>query len=243
MKKILLGFLLTLTFQVFAQTIPLRSIEVTGFAEKEVLADYIEMAVHVKESDNLKKESDFAIREKAVLDALNKLNVVKEDIRVDNFDVYRYGYGSSSNRYTLAKTYIVKVRNMESINDFTIRLFEAGATDVNIVKRVKNDLEKYKAEAVKEAIEKARSRAQAIAQTLNVQLGTAIQVTELAEGEPIPYRHDYTSYYKLANTGAVTRAQGNTAYASIADGSDSPDADLRKMKVSYRVLIQFEIMK
>jgi uncharacterized protein len=228
----------------FAQVAPPKFIEVTGFAEKEITADYLEMSVIIKDSDNLKKDTkdnDFAVREKNVLEAIKKIGIAQEDIRVDNFDVYRYGMSNSSNRYSLSKTYLIKVRNLESINEFTIRLFEAGANDLNIVRRVRNELEKYKSEAVKEAVENARLRATQIASTLNVTLGQAIQVSEVGgnEADPIPRYNPYYQYQKLSATGAVHRA----APDPFSPAETSPSVDIRKMKVTYRVLIQFEILK
>jgi uncharacterized protein YggE len=208
--------------------------------QKEITADYLEMSVNIKENDNLKKDKDFAVREKKVLEALKKLGITQEDIRLDNFDVYRFGLSNSSNRYSLSKTYLVKVRNMESINEFTIRLFEGGANDLSIVRRVKTDLEKYKSEAVKEAVENARTRATQMASILNVSLGQPIQVAEVRESdlEPISRQSQFYSYEKLRATGAVHRG-----YDDSAGIEATPSIDIRKMKVSYRVIIQFEILK
>ena len=240
MKRFLIVFFLLGTLPTVAQTTPPKYIVVSGFAEKEITADYLEMSITIKENDNIKKDNDFAVREKNVLDALKKLGINEADIRLENFNVYRFGWSNSSNRYTLSKSYIVKVRNMDSINEFTIRLFEAGANDLEIVRRVKTDLEKYKAEAVKEAVENARARASLIATTLNVSIGLPILVSELGENEPeLNSRQNlFYAYQKLKTTGAVHRAMDDSAPAS----SDS-NIDIRKMKVSYRVVIQFEIVK
>jgi len=241
MKLLPILFFLSLVMnQSIAQTATQKYIEVSGFAEKEITADYLEMSITIKENDNIKKDNDFAVREKNVLDALKKLGIMEADIRLENFNVYRFGWSNSSNRYTLSKSYIVKVRNMDSINEFTIRLFEAGANDLEIVRRVKTDLEKYKAEAVKEAVENARARASLIATTLNVSIGLPILVSELRESEPeLNSRQNlFYAYQKLQSTGAVHRGLDESAPAS----SDS-NIDIRKMKVSYRVVIQFEIVK
>lgn len=237
---LILFFFVSVFVPSLGQSVPSKFIEVTGFAEKEITADYLEMSVNIKENDNLKKDNDFAVREKNVLEALKKLGITQEDIRLDNFNVYRFGWSNSSNRYTLSKTYLVKVRNMESINEFTIRLFEGGANDLSIVRRVKIDLEKYKSEAVKEAVENARTRATQIASTLNVSLGLPIQVAEVRESDldPISRQSQFYSYQKLQATGAVHRSYDDSAVAEAA-----PSVDARKMKVSYRVIIQFEILK
>jgi uncharacterized protein YggE len=241
MKQAIILFLLSgAMIHSIAQTVPQKYIEVSGFAEKEITADYLEMSVTIKENDNIKKDNDFAVREKNVLDALKKLGIIEADIRLENFNVYRFGWSNSSNRYSLSKSYVVKVRNMDSINEFTIRLFEAGANDLEIVRRVKTDLEKYKAEAVKEAVENARARASLIATTLNVSIGLPVLVSELREAEPDFFSRQnlFKSYQNLSATGAVHRGMDESAPAS----SDS-NIDIRKMKVSYRVVIQFEIVK
>lgn len=238
--SLILIFIVIGVSPLIGQTLSQKYIEVSGFSEKEITADYLEISIIVKENDNIKKDNDFAIREKNVLDALKKLGVNEADIRLENFNVYRFGWSNSSNRYSLSKSYIVKVRNMDSINEFTIRLFEAGANDLEIVRRVKTDLEKYKAEAVKEAVENARARASLIATTLNVSIGLPILVSELGENESElnSRQNQFYAYQELQTTGAVHRGMDDSAPAS----SDS-NIDIRKMKVSYRVVIQFEIVK
>lgn len=238
--SLILIFIVIGVSPLIGQTLSQKYIEVSGFSEKEITADYLEISIIVKENDNIKKDNDFAIREKNVLDALKKLGVNEADIRLENFNVYRFGWSNSSNRYTLSKSYIVKVRNMDSINEFTIRLFEAGANDLEIVRRVKTDLEKYKAEAVKEAIENARARATLIATTLNVSIGLPLFVSELNEyeRESNSPQDRFYAYQKLQSTGAVHRGVSDSAPIP----SDS-NIDIRKMKVSYRVVIQFEIVK
>jgi uncharacterized protein YggE len=101
-------------------------------------------------------------------------------------------------------------------------------------------LENYKEEAVKEAVENARARASLIATTLNISIGLPILVSELRESEPeLNSRQNlFYAYQKLQATGAVHR--------SVADSAPTPsdsNVDIRKMKVSYRVVIQFEIVK
>lgn len=238
--SLILIFIVIGVSPLIGQTLSQKYIEVSGFSEKEITADYLEISIIVKENDNIKKDNDFAIREKNVLDALKKLGVNEADIRLENFNVYRFGWSNSSNRYTLSKSYIVKVRNMDSINEFTIRLFEAGANDLEIVRRVKTDLEKYKAEAVKEAVENARARATLIATTLNVSIGLPLFVSELNgyERESNSPQDRFYAYQKLQSAGAVHRGVSDSAPIP----SDS-NIDLRKMKVSYRVVIQFEIVK
>lgn len=241
MRSLLILFLVGVVISPsIGQAVLQKYVEVSGFAEKEITADYLEMSITIKENDNIKKDNDFAVREKNVLDALKKLGINEADIRLENFNVYRFGWSNSSNRYSLSKSYIVKVRNMDSINEFTIRLFESGANDLEIIRRVKTDLEKYKEEAVKEAVENARARASLIATTLNVSIGLPILVSELRESEPeLNSRQNlFYAYQKLQSTGAVHR--------SVADSAPTPsdsNVDIRKMKVSYRVVIQFEIVK
>lgn len=242
MRVILFFFLLGLTTNpIVAQQSHQKFIEVFGLGEKEILADFLEMSVSVKENDNLKRDSDFAQKEKLVLDAIKKLGIAQEDITVDNFNAYRFGLNSSSNRYSLSKTFLVKVRELKSIDEFIIKLYEAGASQVQITKRVKTDLEKHKTEAVKAAVESAKQRAAEIATTLEVELGKAIQVIEIREGELNSFQSRFDNpyaykKYDLSATGAVHRGYDDSESETL------PNVDIRKMKINYKVLIQFEIL-
>jgi uncharacterized protein len=242
MRTLLLGLIITISVSVASgQATQHKFIEVFGFGEKEIIADYLEMSVSVRETDNLRKDSDFAQKEKLVLDAIRGLGIAQEDITIDNFNAYRFGLSNSSNRYSLSKTFLIKVRELKSIDEFIIKLYEAGASHVEVVKRVKTDLEKHKTEAVKTAVENARQRAAEIASSLEVELGKAIQVTEIREGEtPFPQNRYYNTLYaeqQLRGMGAVHRG-----YSEL-EAETLPNVDIRKMKISYRVLIQFEILK
>ncbi len=241
MRTILFGLLLTTAaYSVSAQVPQHKFIEVFGYGEKEIIADYLEMSVSVRETDNLRKDSDFAQKEKLVLDAIKGLVIVQEDITIDNFNAYRFGLSNSSNRYSLSKTFLIKVRELKSIDEFIIRLYEAGASHVEVTKRVKTDLEKHKTEAVKVAVENAKQRAQEIASSLEIELGKAIQVIELREGaeNPFPNRFENSLYARqnISGLGAVHRGYSEPETETL------PNVDIRKMKITYKVLIQFEIL-
>jgi uncharacterized protein len=242
MRFTILSILILVTITIQAQVVQPKFIEVTGFEEREILADYVEMSVSVKETDNLRKENDFAIKEKTVLEALSKLGIPQEDITVDNFNAYRFGMNNSSNRYSLSKTFLIKVRELKSVNDFIIKLYEAGASEVQVTKRVKADLEKYKTAAVRAAVENAKIRATEIASTLNVTLGMPLQVTEIRDADLASFQNRYDYAYSFKNyqqsnaTGAVHRG------IDSSESENLPNVDIRKMKINYRVLIQFEIV-
>ncbi|TXI69092.1 MAG: DUF541 domain-containing protein [Cyclobacteriaceae bacterium] len=239
MRTFLFGFLLSIATNVVTGQSPQHKfIEVFGFGEKEIIADYLEMSVSISETDNLRKDSEFAQKEKMVLDALKNLGIASEDITVDNFNSYRFGLNNSSNRYLLSKTFLIKVRELKSIDDFFIRLYEAGAGHVQVTKRVKTDLEKHKTEAVKAAVENAKQRANEIASSLEIELGKASQVIELKEGEIDPFMDRIDRFYtkqSLSAVGAVHRGYTEPQTENL-------NVDIRKMNVTYRVAIRFEII-
>jgi uncharacterized protein len=241
MRIALFSFLMMTIVSAFAQAPNQKFIEVLGLGEKEIIADYIEMSVSVQETDNLKKDGNFAQKEKMVLDAIRNLGVAQDDITIDDFNAYRFGLSNSSNRYSLSKTYLIKVQELKSIDQFFIKLYEAGAGKVDVIKRVKTDLEKYKTEAVKIAVENAKQRAKEIATSLEVNLGKAIQVIEVREGETNP-NLAMDRYFSRINErqisamGAVHRGYAEPEMETL------PNVDIRKMKIIYKVLIQFEIL-
>ncbi len=239
MRNTLFGFLMISVASAFAQAPNQKFIEVLGLGEKEIIADYLEMSVSIQETDNLKKDGNFAQKEKLVLDAIRNLGVAQEDITIDDFNAYRFGLSNSSNRYSLSKTYLIKVRELKSIDMFFIKLYEAGAGRVDVTKRVKTDLEKHKTEAVKIAVENAKQRAKEIATSLEVNLGKAIQVIEIREGEAtLPT----DTYFKMFNKQQISAMGAVHRGYSEPETETSSDVDIRKMKIIYKVLIQFEIL-
>lgn len=100
-------------------------------------------------------------------------------------------------------------------------------------------MEKHKTEAVKIAVENAKQRAKEIATSLEVNLGKAIQVIEVREDDAsLPT----DNYFKMFNRQQISAMGAVHRGYSEPETETLPNVDIRKMKIIYKVLIQFEIL-
>ncbi len=221
MKRLTTILVLLLAVAVRAQSLEGgKYIEVTGTSEREITPDRIDLLVTIRESENVKKENELLQKEKQVLAAAARLGIPPADIAVDQIAAHRNGYyKTNSNRYQFSKAYRITLKDIVRLDSLLMRLLEAGADQVRITKLSHREMEKYKTEAVAEAIANARRRAEEIARPLGLVLGKALQVRE-AELPPDAYLYPRSLAMAESSAGAP---------------------DIKTIQFKYGVNIRFEV--
>lgn len=126
--------------------------------------------------------------------AVKKLGIGENDIKTTNYNLRPdYDYNSKPQRitgYTIDVNIDVKVRDFAKIN----QVIDAGTTNgANIVGNLQftiDDIEKYKSQARKIAIDNARKKASEIAGESGITLGRLINVAEENTNYPRPFLMD-----------------------------------------------------
>jgi uncharacterized protein len=236
MKKSLTFILAGLLFNSAYSQVPAikeKFIEVTGRSEKEVPPDNVEITITIRENENVKRENDLIEREKKIMDALKQLSIADADIAIDRITGSSGGYYAASNRYTIAKIYKVQIKDTRTVDNTIVKLFEAGANNVQISKLSNKNIEQFKLEAAIEAAQNARTRAEAIAKPLGVSVGTALEVRELS---PV-YREE------VDNSDARFYSKSLYAEGAVHRGSNQEDqnVNMKKILLTYMVAVKFEI--
>lgn len=186
---------------------------VTGNALISAAPDLLQVILGVETSD---LSAEKAARENAVLmekalEALRDLGLTEEEISTGGYNIY--SYSQTININTPQETLVTRYRVQNKIIIRTSRLDQAGQivdtavkAGVNQVQGVRFDLvdkQELKLQALKNALQQAREKAEAIAESAGVALKGIISISE-----------DYGTYAPMQDT-IVLRAE------SLAKGGET----------------------
>lgn len=173
------------------------------------------------------KENNTKMNE--IIKAVKDLGVEEKDITTTNYNLSpKYNYteskGSFIDGYTLSQQIQVKIRNFDKIAEVLQKATSLGANTIDQLQFTVDDLEKVKAEAMKEAVTKAKEKAQNIAKASGIDLGRLVNV--------------YEDYYSQDYSAPSYKAEGMGG-----GGAETPAPDIQvgeqeirvKMNLVYRI--------
>lgn len=165
---------------------PARSVNITAEGKAIAVPDIANLSFSViTEGVDFKKVA--SENNQKVNDALNfikSLGIEDKDIKTTGYDLSpRYEYDekrrtSFISGYTLTQTVQLKLRDFNKISDIIRALPEYGINQIGALIFTVEEPEKYLAEARKEAFEKARSKAEAMARQNGVKIKQVINFSE-----------------------------------------------------------------
>ncbi len=142
---------------------------------------------------------------------LKNIGIEEKDIRTTTYNINpNYDYSGGTQKitgYSINVNIQVKARDLEKGNQVIDIASKNGANQIGGVSFEIDDMEKYRAEARKQAIEKAKQKAQEIAKETGITLGKIINVYENPI-EPFP------PIYRAAETAAGSPDEKSTELQS-----------------------------
>lgn len=124
-----------------------------------------------------------------VSEAVKNQGVDAKDIQTANYNInpnYDFTQGQRITGYSANTTLTIKVRDIEKVDDIIDAAVSAGANNVNSLGFEVDDRSKYENEARKEAVGKAKKKAEDAAKIAGFKLGKIINYSENFGGVPIP---------------------------------------------------------
>ncbi len=187
MKKLIL-VLVILTISVFAQETN-RYVEVTGKSEIKVKADQIFIRIELKSVKENMDQSNFANKSK--LDLLNEIldefTIASKDIEQEPiyFGVeYNYKNGEREFVGYYSQQHIsVTLNKLDKYFDLLKRLSETNNFEIVNSSYSNSEYLKYRKQALKEAVLIAKSKAENIANILDISTGKVLEVEEHNESQ------------------------------------------------------------
>ncbi len=177
-------------------------ISLTGHGEVQAVPDIANIYFTIsKDAKTVKEAQDMVSEiEGKALEVLKTNEVAEKDIRTQNasfnpkYEVKyipcnQFGCPGNNNvvvGYTASESILVKVRNVDSVAGIMQGLGTVGVTDLSGPNFSVDDEDILKAQARKEAIEDAKTKAEALAEDLGVKLGDIINFSENGDFYPMP---------------------------------------------------------
>lgn len=169
------------------------TVQATGKAKSTPDIAHVMLGVRVEPQATSKAATDMLAKQaNAVIDAVEKIGINKQDIATQNFSVqpaYNYDNGKQTLKgYEGSQQLDITVRETDKAGDVIARATQAGANQIGGVSFKNDDPETAQLSAEQDAITNARTKAEALAKSLGVRLGKVKNYNAQQNyGGPMPY--------------------------------------------------------
>lgn len=180
MKKIctVTAALLVITLSLPAQEknfIDQNYIEITASAEKEVSPNEIYISITIDEKDN--KNNSLEKQERDMFSRLKTLGIdLEKEMQVKDMETQLQEYFLKKNSVVTSKSYQLKINSTDLLFKVFKELEKMSIPNVNIIRTDVSDKESIKNDVMIIAINKAKQRAELLANSLGRKLGKAIYI-------------------------------------------------------------------
>lgn len=200
---LLIGFLALLVLdkvhtvvQDFRPTVPQNTIAMSAEGRVTAKPDLATINVGVQTNGDTAKAAQDANNKNIskVIDSIKKLGVTADDIQTSNLSVYpTYDYANGKNTingYQANQTLTVKVRGVdrstETLNKTLDAAVVSGSNQIQGVSFSVDDPDSFRQAARKQAIDKAKQKAQELADQTGLKLGRIVNISESSANYPVP---------------------------------------------------------
>jgi uncharacterized protein YggE len=183
-----------------------RLLNVNGHAEVQLVPDmaYISIGVHTETQSAAEAVASNNTQAQAVMTALQGAGIAAEDIRTTNFSIYPYEKFSPNNEslgifYSVDNSVYVTLRAIDTLGSVLDTAITAGATNISGVSFDIQDKATVLTDARVQAVEDARTQADALAAAAGITLGNVYSLS---------YYNNYPTpvYYDSKGGGATVSA-------------------------------------
>ncbi len=224
MKRILTVLLLLIVFGCGFAMAENTILNISGTGVVRVLADQVVVTLGVTETNEDVKVAQDTVNEKinAICDALLAAGVEEKNIGTNQISIYAQysdSYLSGSSKltgYTASNTITIQSTDLDQVGNYIDIAFEAGANTLDSVDFSASNTEQAKQEALRLAIQNAKTKADTIADALNMEVANVVQVDE---SQSYSYGNSGASVFnmreKSTDSATVVRAATLDVQASV----------------------------
>jgi uncharacterized protein len=206
----------------------IRSIDVIGSAEQEVLPDRILIGITLQEyMKDANKKVDILVLEAQLQKAMADAGLHKEDLAIGSiYGEQTWWRKKKPTNFLESKTYVLTVRNLAKIDGILNRIDQRAITGTNINSYDYSKMEELRKEVKTKALQTAKAKAEYLLEGINESLGEALEVHEI-EVEP------YNRFQQMESN--------VMPYATNAAPMQESTVASQKIKVRYEVKASFKI--
>ena len=201
----------------------------TGTASAEPQVAMVTFGVELRGDDPAAIVNEAAGKINQAIAAAQELGIAKEDVQTAGYNlwvetIYDPEKGTPTGQVVYHVSHYVQttLRDLTKVGDLLATVVKAGANTISGVNFSVEDSDALVKQARQKALENARAQAEAMAQTLGIEIGKPVMVMETSGGYPVP----------MAATMEMGMGGGGVAAPSISPGTFS---------VSVSVQIVYEI--
>lgn len=191
-----------------------KEISVNGVGAVMVKPDIavLNIGVETQNKDSKVAQEENAKLTNQLLETLKKLNIKEADIKTTGFNMYRERYYNTPDGkptegdYRVIHSLSVTIRKIDEVGSIIDTVTKNGANQVNGIYFTVADSSPYYHEALKNAIENASGKGNAIAKALGVKIGKPSSVVEISYSEPVVQYMDTAVAKESLNMGTSISA-------------------------------------
>ena len=223
LSLLLISSLLALSLTTQAHENPQRRlISTNGYGEVKIKPDMaiLNLSVRATHKSGKTAKQDVDDRVNNFLDVLKKLDIKKKDIVASNLRVHpRYEHYSGSRQfkgYEAVRNMAVTIRELEKLTGIMDKALEQRLEGIDQIRYDHSDADKYRDQAHRLAIENSKTKANALANAYDAELGPVVTIN-YHKNSPV-----YGGTAEMANDGvmAMSRARPGTYIADELVFSD-----------------------
>ena len=206
-------------------------IEVTGKAEMEVVPNEIYLKIIINERDyNGKKKLEEV--EKSMIDSFVATGIdVAENLTIKDMLSNFGSYWLNKSKINSVKEYQLIVDKANTAGQVFQSLEALGISNISIDKVEHSDIEQFRTEVKVLAIKAAKTKAEALTQAVNQNIGKAIYIQETS----MPVYRTFGQRSEMANISVSSFDDAGAQQAKI-------NIEFEKIKLEYKVLVRFELL-
>jgi len=228
MKNLLIILMLVSSIAAIAQDTKaqIRSIEVKGSSEIEIVPNEIFVGITLKEYKSGGKKVDLNKLEEELINALQKLRIDEDNLSVENLYGYNWNWKKRKPEDFLgSKSFILKVGDVKKMNELVDKLDPEGLNNINIRSYSHSDIETYRKEVKIGAMKAAKEKATYLLGSVGAKLGMLLQVQEVDYGYARP----------------MMNMRSNMALESADASGYQSEVEFMKIKIRAEMQVAFEI--
>lgn len=208
MKTIIMSLLVTMASTVFSQETqqPLRTIEVSGSHELKIEPETIYFNINIEEywaeEFEGKKWEEFKTKievekiESDLISELKKLGVGMDQITLKQAGNY---WRSRGKDFLINKNLELKLASFKMVNTISNTLKTRGIKSMNVSKLDHSNIEQFKLQVKKEALQNAKTKAEALVAVYGQTLGRAVSILEIDQNMGVrPMVQAQSRAYKMS---------------------------------------------
>jgi hypothetical protein len=237
MKKIvfILGLLLPTFITNAQEKMETKKIEVTGFAEMEIVPDELYFSISLKEyfkdEKNQKDKVTIDVLEKQLIKAVEKAGLPKENLTIAGVNGYKNYTGKKKPQTFLeSKRYLLKLSNLYKTDGILADVEDRGIEYVHIDHVDHSKMKDFRKEVKIKALQAAKEKANYLLEAINEKAGEVLEIKELDD-----------QYYSPQPVYAQVRMMKANAVMDEVGGAGDSDLEFQKIKLSYKMMAVFKI--